>query len=150
MLDTIKAEALKAASAASGLEGHFARSFPVVIVDLPCTLFAIRTSLQHAASALAANLRFAPRLEALVDVVSERIWFDGGGPAAGVSREDGVFNALDLRFGGDGDVQLAADAKLHHLQEYLQVGGVLGYLCVLRCVVLCVLRCVALCGAALA
>lgn len=96
LVAVVKQNVLAAALQGATSQGRYARSYPTVIVDLPCTLYSVQTSTLPLASAVAANLKFSPRLQQLAALVMERVWFEAGGPSRGLPRVK-MFNGIDLR-----------------------------------------------------
>ncbi len=95
-MTNLTASILAAASAAKG--GHGRQQLPAVLLDLPCTLFTVRTSQLPLARAAALHFSFSPQVQRLADLVIERISADLG--AAEVNRTSG-FNGLHLRMEAD-------------------------------------------------
>lgn len=88
LVHTIKLAITGAASNAVVKLDRYRRRFPVMVLDMPCTLFSLRTRLLPAASVAARNLRFSPDIAHLADTVLQRM---------ADSRSTTLFNGLHLR-----------------------------------------------------
>ncbi len=99
LVQVITQQVVAVAGRAAMALGLYKRVFPAVVLDLPCTLFSMRTNEVPAATIVAANLKFAPKVQQLAALVLERIWLEASGPSKGLSRH-GLFNGMDLKLSG--------------------------------------------------
>lgn len=124
---SIKTTVIAAAAKASTSLGKYARSFPAVVVNLPCTFCTIRPSSLPPVSTVFRNMKFCGAIHHLANLVMERAWLDAGGPARGLPRAP-LFNGLDLHLGPQESEEprvatSATSAAVQKLQRsYLQVG----------------------------
>ncbi len=131
---SIKSTVVNAATKASVPQGQYARSFPAVVVDLPCAFCAIRPSSLPPTLTIFRNMKFCGAVQHLANLVMERAWLDAGGHAQGLPRAP-LFNGLDLHLGPQesdalGMVTAATSASVRSLlNAYLQVGSQVDHMC---------------------
>lgn len=104
----------RAASNAAIHVDKYRRQFPPMLLDLPCTLFAIRTRLLPAATVAARNIRFAPEMLDLALLVLKRM--------ADRDAQGSMFNGIHLRMELDA-FDWARTLGGHHalLQMFIEV-----------------------------
>jgi hypothetical protein len=110
-----------AAAQAAARNGRYCRVYPVIVLDMPCTLYSLRTKQLPTASIIARNLQFNPVLQQYADRIVKAMWLEVAGPARGLGKGS-IFNGVHLRLEADSQewlTQLGGEDKL--LQAYLQV-----------------------------
>ena len=117
LVDTAAFVVSRAASNAAVHIARYRRRFPPMLLDLPCTLFAIRTRLLPAATVAARHVRFAPEVLDLASLVLKRM----GEKIAGAQGSP-AFNGIHLRMELDA-VDWARTLGGHHslLQMFTEV-----------------------------
>jgi hypothetical protein len=135
LVDHLAPLALAAATRTSVMEDRFRRTFPAVVIDLPCTVFSVITQAEPVAALVARHSRFSDQVVRVAKKVVRRIGLDaaggtsggsragGGSKAGGGSQVSGEFNGLHLQLEAhpdDWSVFLGNDDAL--LELFLKVG----------------------------